>query len=165
MAGKRGKFRTNLLLFVLLAMTAAFIIAGTWEDQGIHPGPWTHMHAAAGFFMTAGSLVHIWQHRSWIRGVLGGRVKGRAAIRLAMNGAVTVLMVLACLSGDGAMESRGIDWFHAVVGSLALLGLMVHSVRHARWMVVRRAGTVGAEGGRGGRLARQGGGGASIRRL
>lgn len=134
MNGTHRNFWMDLALFALLGSTMAFLAGMARDGKALHPGTATHVHALCGFFMTVGSLVHIWMHRKWVRAVVTGKVKGRPAIRLAMNMMVTVFMLLACISGGQAMESPGVNLFHAIVGSAAILGLVIHSTKHAGWM-------------------------------
>ena len=97
-----------------------------------------HLHIITGILLMLGCLVHIGLHWRWFQAVLTGKAKGR--IKLFMNSMVVVFLLLAGLSGHAAASSLRASRFHSLTGSLALLGLFIHSVKHSRWManVVKR---------------------------
>jgi hypothetical protein len=132
---KQSKARMNVFLFVLLALTVICLGDMIFTANAPQPGMGVHFHALCGFIMTGASFFHILHHHKWIMAAMKGKLKGRALIALLMNTMVFVLMILACTSGHEAMEAPGISIFHAVVGSFAILGLFIHSIRHIRRVV------------------------------
>lgn len=127
-------FRMNIMLLVLLGLTAIFLIDMVASPQTFHPGIGMHLHALCGFTMTCMTFIHILRHYMWFKGALKGKVKGRKLISLGMNTMVFILMVLASISGFDAMEAQGISLLHAVTGSGAVLGLAIHCVKHMNHM-------------------------------
>ncbi len=125
----------DLALVLLLGLTIASLGGADQEAEAARHGLRTHFHALLGIALLFGSLAHIWLHRQWIKAVLTGHSKGRLGIKLFMNSMVTVLMLLACLSGHEAMAPGIVSRFHSVTGSLALIGLLIHTVKHTGWMV------------------------------
>jgi hypothetical protein len=63
---------------------------------------------------------------------LTGKVKGK--IKLVMNSMVILLILLAGVSGPLAHASSQASRFHSAIGSIAILGLFIHAVKHLRWM-------------------------------
>jgi hypothetical protein len=62
------------------------------------------------------------------------RVVSSRKVKLGMNSMVTIMLVLAGISGLAAQASGALGRFHGAVGSIALLGLFIHSVKHLSWM-------------------------------
>jgi hypothetical protein len=91
-----------------------------------------HLHIFTGILLLIGCLVHIGLHWRWFQAVLTGKAKGR--IKLFMNCLVMVFLLLAGMSGPTADASTTASRLHSLTGSLALLGLFIHSVKHTRWM-------------------------------
>ena len=132
MNGKKHQSRANVLLFVLFGITLVCLVDMIGETGAPHPGAGVHFHAFAGFVMTVATFFHIRHHRRWFMAAVKGKLKGRALVRLVMNTTVFTLMIVACLSGFDAMRTQGITPFHAIAGSGAALGLMIHCVRKLR---------------------------------
>ena len=89
-------------------------------------------HIVSSVLLVLGCLIHIAWHWRYILAVLSGKVKGK--IKLGMNSMVTVMMVLAGFSGFATQASGAMNNFHGTVGSIALMGFFIHSVKHLRWM-------------------------------
>jgi hypothetical protein len=118
----------DFALFLLLAIDFASLAGMRAEtSSGAATG-----HIVSSILLTLGCLIHIIWHWSWIQAVLAGRVKGK--IKLSMNSMVTAMILLAGFSGFGALATNSMDRFHGAVGSIALLGLFIHSVKHLPWM-------------------------------
>jgi hypothetical protein len=47
---------------------------------------------------------------------------------------VVIMMLLAGLSGHEALTSIATRNFHSFTGSIALIGLSIHGIKHMRWM-------------------------------
>jgi hypothetical protein len=125
-------FWLDAFLFVLLSLNLIAVIVMPPLVEGVHPGVAWHVHAITGILMAFGCLVHIGLHWPWFQAVLTGKAKGR--IKLVMNSMVAVTLLLAGLSGDAALGSAAAGSFHSLTGSIALLGLFIHGVKHMRWM-------------------------------
>jgi len=93
----------------------------------------SHLHIVSGTGLILASLVHIILHVPWFRAVVTGKVKGRN--KLFMSSMVSIFALLAFISGLSADTSTAASQFHEMTGSLALVGLTIHSIKHARWMV------------------------------
>lgn len=119
----------DMALFVLLGIN---IVSLTGTRAGSSSGD-SSAHIISSVLLTLGCLTHIIWHWGWFRAVLTGRIKGK--IRLGMNSMVTVMILLASFSGFAAQASSVMDRFHDAVGSVALLGLVIHSVKHLYWMI------------------------------
>jgi hypothetical protein len=125
-------FWLDIALFTLLSMNIATL-------GKIQPGALMadlsiggHIHIFSGILLTLACLVHIGLHWRWFQAVLTGKVKGK--IKLVMKSMVIILMLLAGVSGPLAHASSQASRFHSAVGSLAILGLFIHAVKHLRWM-------------------------------
>ncbi len=97
-----------------------------------------HIHAISSVLLAVGCLVHILLHLRWFQAVLAGKAKGR--IKLVMNSMVTIMLLLAGISGHAAIDSAAASRFHSLTGSFALIGLSIHAIKHTPWMaaVTRR---------------------------
>jgi hypothetical protein len=127
-------FWLDIALYLLLGANIALVNLTPQTIVGAHPGPGWHVHAILGIGMTVGCLVHIVWHWQWIKAVLTGKAKGK--IKLGMISMVTIMMVLAGLSGHEVMTSTAPGGFHSFTGSMALIGLFIHGVKHIRWMAM-----------------------------
>lgn len=127
-------FWLDILLFLLLGFNIVATLAIHPQEEGALPGAAVHIHAISGMLMTLGCLVHAGLHWQWVKAVLIGKAKGR--IKLFMILVVTVMMLLAGLSGPGAHVSEAVAGFHSFTGSMALIGLFLHGVKHIRWMAM-----------------------------
>jgi hypothetical protein len=127
----KRNFFMDISLVTLLVVNLITLGGG---ESGSSPGAElrSHLHAISGIGLMLVSLVHIILHIPWFRAVMGGKVKGR--IKLLMYGMVSTFILLAFLSGPAADASATAGRFHEFTGSLALVGMAVHSVKHARWM-------------------------------
>jgi hypothetical protein len=122
----------DLALFALLLVEIA-----TLRDMRFGPSQAGlsvvgHVHAIAGMLLALGGLAHIVLHRQWFWAVVTGKVKGK--VKLVMNSLVLLSMLLAGLSGHVADVSQTAARLHMAAGTIALLELVVHTVKHARWM-------------------------------
>jgi hypothetical protein len=120
----------DVALFLLLGLDIATISVTRPETTGVHTG--LHVHVIIGILLTIGCLVHIGLHWQWFQAVLTGKAKGK--IKLVMNSMVTIMILLAGLSGHEALTSTAASNFHSFTGSMALIGLSIHSIKHMRWM-------------------------------
>ena len=127
-------FWIDIILFVLLGLDIASVCLTPRTPAGIHPGFGWHVHVIISILLTVTCLVHVALHWRWILGVLSGKAKGR--VKLIMNSLVVIAMVLADLSGHAALASDAASRLHSLMGSFALIGLFVHTVKHTRWMVL-----------------------------
>ena len=127
-------FWLNIALYLLLGANIALVNLTPQTNMGAHPGIGWHIHALIGILLTVSCLVHIVWHWPWIHAVLTGKAKGR--IKLGMTTMVTAMMMLAALSGHEAMTSTAVSGFHSLTGSMALIGLFIHGVKHIRWMAM-----------------------------
>jgi len=93
----------------------------------------SHLHVISGIGLIFASLFHIMLHIPWFRAVVSGKVKGR--IKLFMYSMVFIFALLTVLSGHSAGTSNVARRFHEMTGSLFMMGLTIHSIKHARWMV------------------------------
>ena len=119
----------DMALFLLLGVNIVSLARPRAESlSGTSPA-----HIISSILLTLACLVHIVWHWGWFRAVLTGKVKGK--IKLSMNSMVTVMILLAGFSGFVAQASSAMDSFHTAVGSVALLGLFIHSVKHLHWMI------------------------------
>ena len=93
----------------------------------------SQLHVISGTGLILASLVHITLHIPWFRAVVSGKAKGR--IKLFMYSMVFIFALLAFLSGHSADTSNAARRFHEMTGSLFIMGLIIHSIKHTRWMV------------------------------
>jgi len=131
-------FWLDVALFALLGVNLAAFGGVRSGSSAADLNLTGHLHIFTGILLLIGCLVHIGLHWRWFQAVLTGKAKGR--IKLFMNSMVVVFLLLAGLSGHAAASSMRASRFHSLTGSLALLGLFIHSVKHSRWManVVKR---------------------------
>jgi hypothetical protein len=131
-------FWLDMFLFLLLSINITASITMDVQVEGVHPGAAWHIHAVTGILMMLGCLIHIGLHWRWFQAVLTGKAKGK--IKLAMNSMVTIMMLLAGLSGHEALSSTTAGHFHSFTGSMALIGLSIHGIKHTRWVasVIKR---------------------------
>ncbi|MGZ9221992.1 MAG: hypothetical protein ACXW4Q_07770 [Anaerolineales bacterium] len=127
-------FWLDIILYLLLGVNIALVNLTPPAAEGVHPALGWHIHAMLGILLTLGCLIHIAWHWQWFQAVLTGKAKGK--IKLGMITMVTVMMLLASLSGHDAMTSTAASSFHSFTGSLALVGLFIHGVKHIRWMAL-----------------------------
>ena len=92
-----------------------------------------HLHIVTGIGLMLASLVHIVLHLPWFRAVVTGKVNGR--IKLFMYSMVTAFFILAFFTGLAADASTAAFRLHGLAGSLVVVGLTIHIIKHARWMV------------------------------
>jgi len=125
-------FWLNAALFLLLGMDIAMVKITGSETTGVHTG--LHIHVFVNGLLVIGCLIHIGMHWRWYKAVLSGKAKGKT--KLIMTGFVTIMMLLAGLSGHAALSSTAASSFHSFTGSMALIGLSIHGIKHLRWMVL-----------------------------
>ncbi|MBN2115786.1 MAG: hypothetical protein JW730_04405 [Anaerolineales bacterium] len=125
-------FWIDITLFLLLGIDIALVGFPRREAAGIHPGFAWHAHAIISILLTLGCLVHAASHWRWFQAVLTGKAKGR--MKLIMNGAVVITMLLANVSGHTVLESGAASRLHSLTGYFALIGLVVHAVKRIHWM-------------------------------
>lgn len=125
-------FWLDIALFALLGVNLATLGEAQAATSAADLSLGGHVHVFSGIFLTLICLVHIGLHWQWFRAVLTGKAQG--GIKLFMNSMVTVFMLLAGASGHAALTSTAASRFHGLTGSLALVGLFIHSVKHLRWM-------------------------------
>lgn len=135
-------FWLDIALFLLLAFNIAATQVARPETANVHNG--LHVHVIISILLTLGCLVHIGLHWQWFQAVLTGKAKGK--IKLVMNSMVTILLLLASLSGHGAVTSTAASNFHSFTGSMALIGLFIHGIKHIRWMVLTAKRLIGNGG-------------------
>jgi hypothetical protein len=125
-------FWLDLGLFALLVLNVA-TLAGPRPDRAATAiGFGNQVHIVTGVILALACLAHIVLHWGWFRAVLSGKAPGK--VKLFMNGMVSLFLLLAAVSGPAALDSLRADRFHSLFGSLALIGLFIHSVKHLRWM-------------------------------
>jgi hypothetical protein len=122
----------NYLLDMALFLLLSIDIVSLARMHGDPSSGASAAHIVSSVLLVLGCLVHITWHWRYILAVLSGKVKGK--IKLGMNSMVTVMMVLAGFSGFAAQATGTMDNFHGAVGSIALMGLFIHSVKHLHWM-------------------------------
>lgn len=127
-------FWIDIILFVLLGLNIALISLTPRSPTGIHAGLGWHAHALISILLTFVCLVHVILHWRWFLAVLSGKAKGR--IKLIMNSLVVVTMLAANLSGHAGLASNAASRMHNAIGTFAMIGLFVHGIKHARWMVM-----------------------------
>lgn len=127
-------FLLNIILYLLVVANIALVTLSPETTEGSHPGPGWHLHAILGILMTVGCLLHTVWHWRWFQAVLMGKAKGK--VRLVMISMITAMLLLAGLSGHGAMTSTSGSAVHSFTGSLALIGLFVHGIKRIRWMAM-----------------------------
>ena len=132
MVKMRRYFFLNMGLWLLLVVNLS-TLGGSRAGTSFSAELRSHLHVLSGIGLVLACLVHITLHLSWFRAVVTGKVKGR--IKLLMYSLVSVFFLLACLSGPAADASTAAGRFHAWAGSLAIVGMIIHSLKHARWMV------------------------------
>ena len=128
----RRNFFMDIGLVMLLLVNLITLGGG---ESGSSPGVElrSHLHAISGIGLMLAALAHIILHIPWFRAVMSGKVKGR--VKLMMYGMVSTFILLAFISGPAADASVRAARFHSLAGSLALVGMVVHIVKHSRWMV------------------------------
>jgi len=127
-------FWLDLSLFLLLGTDIALISLSRRAPAGIHPGFGWHVHVLISILLTLACLIHIILHWRWFQAVLTGKARGKT--KLIMISIVTIVMLLADLSGHGAVVSSGASGLHSLTGYTALVGLSVHAIRRAHWMAM-----------------------------
>jgi hypothetical protein len=125
-------FWLDVALFLLLGLDIAMVRATGSETTGIHTG--LHIHVLINVLLGIGCLMHITMHWGWYQAVLSGKAKGKT--KLIMTSFVMIMMLLAGLSGNVALSSTAASNFHSFTGSMALIGLSIHGIKHIRWMVL-----------------------------
>jgi len=126
-------FWLDAALFLLLGLDIAALRITRLEAAGEHLGFGLHAHVIISILLTLGCLVHIGYHWQWFKAVLAGKAKGK--IKLIMISTVTIMMLLAGLSGHAALTSTAASNFHSFIGSMTLIGLFIHGVKHMHWMI------------------------------
>jgi hypothetical protein len=126
-------FWLDVVLYLLLSINLIEVMVNQRQTISIHPGIAWHIHALTSALLAAGSILHMIWHWQWLYAVLTGKAKGR--VKLAMILMVTIFMILASLSGHGEMHSPAVSEFHNLTGSMAMIGLFIHGVKHSRWMI------------------------------
>ncbi len=131
-------FMIDIGLFLLLVVELAAVLSMPRGVSGHQASVSWHVHALLGIVLTGGCTLHAVLHWRWMAAVLAGKIK--RPVKLIMDSMVSVMLVLAAISGHAAMTSAAAAGQHRVYGSIALLGLVVHGVKHMRWMasVARR---------------------------
>jgi len=125
-------FWLDVALFTLLGVNIATLADVRTGVSTTDLSIGAHIHLISGIILTFICLIHIGLHWQWIRAVLTGKAKGR--IKLFMNSMVTLAMLLAGISGPFAHASTAAAQFHSATGFIALLGLLIHAIKHVRWM-------------------------------
>jgi len=125
-------FWLDIALFLLLVLDIAAINVTRLETAGEQHGFGLHAHIIISILLTLGCLIHIVMHWQWFRAVLTGKAEGK--IKLMMTSLVTIMMLLAGLSGHGALTSIAASNLHSFTGSMALIGLSIHGIKHIRWV-------------------------------
>jgi len=128
-----NKIIRNYLMDIALFLLLGINIASLAGRQAESSSGASTAHIVSSVLLTLGCLVHIVWHLGWFRAVLTGKVKGK--IKLGMNSMVTVMILLAAITGPVVQTSSAMGEFHKAVGSVALLGLFIHSVKHLYWMI------------------------------
>ncbi|MEW6402419.1 MAG: hypothetical protein AB1649_11515 [Chloroflexota bacterium] len=123
-------FWLAIALFLLLGSNIVVINTTRPWTTDSHTG--LHVHVILSILLALGCLIHIGLHWQWYPAVLSGKAQGR--VKLVMTGMVAVMMLLAGLSGHEALTFAG--RFHSFTGSMALIGLSIHGIKHIRWMAV-----------------------------
>ncbi len=122
-------------LFLLLGLDLVAVLSMPRGAVGHRMSASWHAHALVGIALAVGCFVHILLHRRWFPAAVTSG-KGRLVIKLVMDSIVASMLLLAVLSGHAAMTSASAAGLHRVTGWIALLGLVVHTVKHARWMAL-----------------------------
>jgi hypothetical protein len=127
-------FWLDSVLAALLALNIVLLVLPGPFRARTHLSFVGHLHAILGTLLAISCLIHIGLHWRWFRAVLTGRAKGR--VKFVMNSLVAVLMIAAVLSGRVAIVASALaSGLHRFVGYFVLLGLLVHTVKHARWLL------------------------------
>ncbi len=129
----RRNFWIDISLVILLVVNVVTVAGGEAGTNFSAPLR-SHLHAISGTGLMLIGLFHIILHIPWFRAVVNGKVKGR--IKLFMYGMVSTFIMLGFISGIITNASVGIERFHETIGSLALVGLAIHSIKHVRWMIL-----------------------------
>lgn len=127
-------FWLDIFLFLLLGINIALVSLTQRGSAGTYPGLGWHIHAFLGTLLTLGCLVHIALHWRCFQSILTGKAKGK--MKLAMQSMITVMLLLASLSGHATLTSNAAGNFHSFTGSMTLIGLSIHGIRNTRWMVL-----------------------------
>ena len=123
-----GMFLINILLYVLLAGTLASLAGLVTGDGRAFPV----FHGLVGSLLALAGLAHAVWHRAWFR---EGRSKdARSAIKRSMTILTGAATLAAALSGFASRIIGGAGSFHAVTGSIAAAGLLIHGVKRLGWM-------------------------------
>ncbi len=125
-------FWLDLALALLLILNIVLLVLPLPIRTRTHISFVGHIHAISGTLMLLLCLIHIGLHWQWFQAVLAGKVNGR--IKLVMNSLVAVLMIVAVLSGRAAVAFVFAGRPHGLIGYFVMLGLVVHAVKHTRWM-------------------------------
>lgn len=135
-------FLMDAALFLLLG---ANLMALRGRQAGLPEGTSTG-HIIASLALAAACLVHIVWHWGWFQAVLAGKARGK--IKLGMYTMVAGMACLAVASGVFALGAGGTGGFHNAVGFVAMLGMVIHSVKHLPWVVAATRRLAGGEAGR-----------------
>ncbi len=127
-------FWIDIILFLLLGMDIVLVSFTRQTPAGIHPGLSWHIHAVISIFLSLGCLIHIVLHWRWYQAVLTGKAKGK--VKLIMNSLVIIAMLLANLSGHVVLTSNTAGRLHSLTGIIALLGMVIHGIKHTCWMAM-----------------------------
>jgi hypothetical protein len=127
-------FWIDLVLLVFYSLTIALLFTGGRGATVAERSGMQHAHAFSGIVLIIFSFIHIWQHRQWIWAAATGKLRGKR-VKLLMYCLAAVLMVLAFFTGDAGMHADHVPGSHTLVGYTLLVGLLVHIVKHAQWMI------------------------------
>jgi hypothetical protein len=109
------------VLFLLLGLNIASIVTVSMSD----------FHDISGLLLALASLAHCALHRP-VAQAFYRRLPGK--IRLIVNGAVMLALLLAVMTGLVALVKPAAGALHEITGGIVLLALLVHGARHLRWM-------------------------------
>jgi hypothetical protein len=119
----------DIALFLLLGIDIAALMGMRARSSSVT----TTVHIIASILLAVGCLIHIVWHWMWFRAALAGKARGK--IKFGMLSMVTVMVLLAGISGFAAQASAASSGgLHNAVGPVALLGLLIHSIKRLPWM-------------------------------
>lgn len=126
----------RLRLDALIGAAFFLVMLSGLIPMGWTSHPWEALHRLSSAILLLGVLVHVLQHRKWIRQVLHLRPKPVNVRRhLWIGGTLLLLFLLALVSAEGSGRGGLALWLHAASG-LAMAALVtVHLIVHRTWIV------------------------------
>jgi hypothetical protein len=121
-----------IFLYALLGINLVTSINLLLNPDVAFPAPALVLHIISGTLLAAGCLLHVWWHRVCFQTAF--RPKGANRTALIMNSIIMILLLIAAISGFTSLDRTTGGGPHDAIGIIALIGLLIHAIRHISWM-------------------------------